>query len=387
MDPKAAGFMTGFFNQRTKMAEAAQEKQDRLTEKLQNMHIKGMEKRVEQWEKRDKAIATVDATLKEGDVAGAFALYSSAIGGMGAKERKAALGSDWEWTGDEKATRATLEAAIKRHRGRKAPTVDMESVQRIQLERGVDQLEMEGFLRNTFGIGSKETMVTPYKGVANNQWEGEAAELAKSKLWKKKAASAENVRLDVYDRIDPETGAKQRASRPIDKVTGAPLGAERVYGSKSEAPPAKNMTAEEKEAVGITIDNKINMLKTSEDPEEVKKAEWLDEQIGKPEERGPLFGVLQGEIALQRRIPGVTAADAANAALDHIDLMKKADLFDVRKLESDWTSGRFFDAESISVKSVTRNKNDMKVRIQKQFKDGIITRDEAAMLLKRYVVK
>ena len=157
------GFMEGFANTRSKMIDKEQEKQDKLKERMQEMAIKGMEKRYEQHQKNKVAMSNIKSLVSAGKIDQATMAHDQLIGGAaGAKALGAKGMSDFE--GVEKKMvglrseqqRKYLEAQIKAFEAQKEPELDMDSINNIQVQRGVDNMTLEGWLRERVGLKGED---------------------------------------------------------------------------------------------------------------------------------------------------------------------------------------------------------------------------------------
>lgn len=162
------GFLKGFADRRVQMIDAEQEKQNKLAEKLQALHIKGLEKRQEEYDKKAPIMQRVQSSFQQGDYKTAYAdLIAMQSDPTHLENLKKTFGEDYiAKIADKEENRKYIEQEIRNWQTVERPSLTSEELNNVQLRRGVDNLSFENSIRSLMGIDSTDGFLgTPNKGL------------------------------------------------------------------------------------------------------------------------------------------------------------------------------------------------------------------------------
>lgn len=386
-----AGFAKGFFNERVKMIDAQQEKQDELAKRLKEIQLKGLEKQQELYDKKASTMAEVENFYNSGDIKSAYATLASTIaGGSVIENLKKTYGKDYEATYDSEQNRKYIEETIKNWRGTKRPEMSQEELDRIQVRKGVENLAFEQGIRNIFGIDSTEEYYgTPYKGLHETR-----PNMSSGVQYREKPDD------DGKPKYTPGQAETDQGVVPYvmthrgGKIVGVDYG-KPIKGQKAPAELTDDAKSRVSQAVNDTfrvMDAEIEAGLNSSDPQIVaaaKEKERLYEIIkdgmgtpGKKDSRGKVKGGKPGALNNEfwnrvnnNRRGGIeTEIDAARMAMDDLAVM-----IDLGFIEERQTGGFFSD----TVYAVLPAEKQKQILWDK-YKAGEITEQEASNLLQRF---
>ena len=166
------GFAKGFAERRVAMSDKEQEKQDKLAEQLQALHLKGLEERQKAYDKKAPLMDRVVQSYNSGDYKSAYAdLMSTHANPAMIETLKKTYGEDFiAKIADKEENRKYIEEEIKQWASTERPTISPEELNRVQLRRGVDNLGFERGIRSMLGIETTDGFIgTPNRGLMSGR--------------------------------------------------------------------------------------------------------------------------------------------------------------------------------------------------------------------------
>ena len=158
MPINAKALATGFFEQRVERIDAERGKAEKLTEQMKKMHIAGVKKQQEKYDKSKTSFDKIGGYLDAGDIDNADLEFTSAgIGAASAEKMSKQKGEDVVRSVDPEVRRKELMAHVNFfNENNTRPEVNYEEVQNIQARRGVDNLSFERTIRDLLGVDTSD---------------------------------------------------------------------------------------------------------------------------------------------------------------------------------------------------------------------------------------